>query len=188
MIKVIVALFLISMDAVISPNGQAKFDILPDFIGYAILIYQFFKFRKDNSKSDSVKIGTKQGMIVAGFTFVFSYVAYLLDMYGILVKMNENIVIIMSAGLDLLFLVNIFMFIQNLSALQGNEKNYQVKRMNMLWKIMFLCILCEYISLPIQSVTMTFFIFEKAITFIFMFYILTSNMTYKKKLEDASKK
>ena len=146
MIKVIVAFFLITFDAVISPNGKANFDLLPDFIGYAILIYQFYKFRKNNKENNSIKIATKQGMITAGITFAFSYMAYLLDMYGIIYKMNENIVVIMSAILELGFLLNIFMFIQNLSALQGKNSNYQVKRMNMLWKIMFLCILCEYIS------------------------------------------
>ena len=185
-LKVIVAFLFISIDIVVSPDKKANLDLLPDFIGYAILIYQFFKLWKDNSENDSLKVAAKQGMITAVITFVISYAAYILDMYGILYKINANIIVMLSAILELAFLLNIFMFIQNLSALQGNESNYQIKRMNMLWKIMFLCILCEYISMPIESVALTFFIFEKAIMVIFICYIFTSDMTYKKKLKEKS--
>jgi hypothetical protein len=185
MIKFIVAMFLISFDAVVSPNGQARFDLLPDFIGYGIMIYGFWKFWKkdsDNGKENSsLRIAIKQAWIVSGVAFVASYVAYILDMYGILYKINDNIVLFVSLLLDLCYLVAIFMFIQVLSAMQGRNTNFQVKRMTMLWKFMFLCIVCEYISLPISSVAMTFFIFDKVINMIFMFYIFTSNITYKKK-------
>lgn len=186
MLKVIAAFFLISVDLVISPDNKAYFDLLPDFIGYAILIYQFYKFRKGNPENTSVKIATKQGMITAAVTFVFTYIAYILDMYGILYKVNDNLTTMISVVSELAFLLNIFMFIQNLSALQGQNSNYQIKRMNMLWKIMFLCILCEYISMPVKSVAFTFFIFEKAITIIFMCYIFTSDMTYKKILKEKA--
>lgn len=184
MIKFIVAVFLISFDAVISPNGQAKFDILPDFIGYAIIIYGFWRFWKQCRENDSMKTAIKQAWIVSGITFVMSYAAYILDMYGVLYRMNDNIVVFLSVLLDIGFLVVIFMFIQVLSAMQGKDSNFQVKRMTMLWRIMFLCIACEYISLPISTVAMTFFIFDKVITMVFMFYIFTSNMTYKKKFKD----
>lgn len=184
MIKFIVSIFLISFDIVISPNGQAKFDILPDFIGYAIIIYGFWKFWKQSEDNISVRTVIRQAWIASGITFVVSYVAYILDMYGILYKMNKNIVIFLSVLLDIGFLIVIFMFIQLLSALQGKDTNFQVKRMTMLWKIMFLCIVCEYISLPVNSVAMTFFIFDKVINMVFMFYILTSDMTYKKKFKD----
>ena len=83
MLKVIVAFLLISIDIVVSPDKKANLDLLPDFIGYAILIYQFYKFRKDNSENDSLKVAAKQGMITAAITFVVSYVAYILDMYGL---------------------------------------------------------------------------------------------------------
>ena len=184
MIKFIVAMFLISFDAVISPNGQAKFDILPDFIGYAIIIYGFWKLQKQSKENVLLRTAIRQAWIVSGITFIASYVAYILDMYGILYKMNSNIVIFLSILLDIGFLVVIFMFIQVLSAMQGKDTNFQVKRMTMLWRLMFLCIVCEYISLPISSVAMTFFVFDKAITIIFMFYILTSHMTYKSKFKD----
>ncbi|MDY6329041.1 MAG: hypothetical protein SPL51_06125, partial [Lachnospiraceae bacterium] len=109
-LKVIVAFLLISIDIVVSPDKKANLDLLPDFIGYAILIYQFYKFRKDNSENDSLKVAAKQGMITAAITFVVSYVAYILDMYGILYKINANITVMLSAVLELAFLLNIFMF------------------------------------------------------------------------------
>lgn len=185
MIKFIVAMFLISFDAIVSPNnGQARFDLLPDFLGYAIIIYGFWKFWRQSDENSSVRIAVKQGWIATGIVFVLSYVAYVLDMYGILSKINDNIELLISVILDTGFLIVIFMFIQVLSAMQGKDTNFQVKRMTMLWKIMFLCIVCEYISLPVSSVAMTFFFFEKAITFVFMFYILTSHITYKNKFKD----
>lgn len=186
MIKFIVAMFLISFDAIVSPNGQAKFDLLPDFIGYAIILYGFWRFWKQSGEESSVRIAIKQAWIATGIIFVLSYAAYILDMYGIMYKMNDNIVLLISVILDTGFLVVIFMFIQVLSAMQGNDTNFQVKRMTMLWRVMFLCIVCEYISLPIPSVAMTFFFFDKVITIVFMFYILTSNMTYKNKFKDKT--
>lgn len=182
MIKIIVGLFLIIFDFVISFDGKANIDLLPDFIGFAIIIYGFFSIRKNNREhTQSVMIATKQGMIAAAVVFVLSYAAYLLDMYGILSGFNSVINIIISVVLELGMLLVMFMFIQILSALQGNNTNFQVKRMLTLWKVMCLCIACQYISLPISEVALTFFIFEKAVAVMFMVYILTADMTYKKK-------
>ena len=99
-LKVIVAFLFISIDIVVSPDKKANLDLLPDFIGYAILIYQFLKLWKDNSENDSLKVAAKQGMITAVITFVISYAAYILDLYGILYKINANIIVITSFNAD----------------------------------------------------------------------------------------
>lgn len=182
MIKIIVGLFLIVFDYVISFDGKANFDLLPDFVGYAIIAYGFFRIRKNSGEERTeVVIATKQGLISAVVVFVMSYVVYLLDMYGILSGVNEGITIIISVVLELGLLLLMFMFIQTLSALQGKDTNFQVKRMLVLWKVMCLCIACEYISLPVPDVALTFLIFEKAVAVMYMVYVLTADRTYKKK-------
>lgn len=182
MIKIIVGLFLIVFDAVFTFDKKGYFDILPDFIGYAIILYGFYSIRKKSGKNrEEVMIATKQGMISAAVVFVMSYAAYLLDMYGILSGLNEVITIIISFILDLGMLLIMFMFIQILSALQGKDTNFQVKRMLVLWKIMCLCVACGYISWSVPDVADTFLMFEKVVVIMYMVYVLTADRTYKKK-------
>ena len=42
----IIGLFLIAFDYVVSPDGLIKLDLLPDFIGYGIFAYGFFKIMR----------------------------------------------------------------------------------------------------------------------------------------------
>lgn len=182
MIKLIVGLFLIVFDLVIGFNGNINFDLLPDFIGYAIIAYGFFSIRKKSGKNtQEFLVATKQGMISAVVVFIMSYVMYLLDMYGILSGLNKVIVISTSVIMDLGLLLIMFMIIQILSALQGKDTNFQVKAMLVLWKVMCLCVVCEYISIPVPEVAKTFLVFEKAVAVMYMVYMMTADRTYKKK-------
>lgn len=182
MIKLIVGLFLIVFDFVISFKEKVNLDLLPDFIGYAIIAYGFYSIRKKSGKNtQELLTATKQGIISAVVVFVMSYVTYLLDMYGVLSGMNKVIIIITSVILDLGLLLIMFMLTQILSALQGKDTNFQVKAMLVLWKVMCLCVACEYISMPVPEVAKTFFVFEKIVAVMYMVYVLTADRTYKKK-------
>lgn len=73
----IIGLFLIAFDYVISPDGLIRLDLLPDFIGYGIFAYGFFKLIRQekcheadsgsktvlaqNKKNQSGKKGNSQG-------------------------------------------------------------------------------------------------------------------------------
>lgn len=182
MIKLFVGLFLVVFDFVIGFNGNVNFDLLPDFIGYALIVYGFFSIRKKSGKNtQELLTATKQGMISTLVVFVLSYAAYLLDMYGVLSGWNQVLITVISVTLDLGLLLTMFMLIQILSALQGKDKNFQVKAMLVLWKVMCLCIACEYISMPVPEVAKTFLVFEKAAAVMYMAYVLTADRTYKKK-------
>lgn len=181
MIKIVVGLLLVVFDYVISFDGKANFDLLPDFIGYGIILYGFFRIWQRGKEKSEVHIAGKQAMIVTGVVLVLSYVAYLLDMYGVLSGFHAGIIIAVSVILELGLLLVMFMFTQILSALQGKKINFQVKRMEMLWKIMCLCVACEYVSLPLPDVATTFLIFEKVVAVMFMVYVITADRTYKSK-------
>ena len=218
MIKIAIGMLLIAFDYVISPDGKTKIDLLPDFIGYAIIVYGFYIIlknyniysdksnKKNGSKSISVKAGktlpvkkgknkhkaeetyktnlkekVKQGMAATGIVCILTYIAYLLDMYGVLVKMPAIAVGTISLLSDLSMLLVMYLYIQILSALQGENLHFQIGRMMFLWKMTILCIVCEYISFSFDTAAMTFVVFEKILLIIFICYILTSSLTYKEK-------
>lgn len=218
MIKIAIGMLLIAFDYVISPDGKMKIDLLPDFIGYAIIVYGFYKILKNcniysdksnkenGGKSISVKAGkvasvkkgknkhkaeetyktnlkekVKQGVTASVIVCILTYIAYLLDMYGVLVKMPAMAVGAISMISDLSMLLVMYLYIQILLALQGENFHFQIERMMFLWKMTILCIACEYISFSVDAATMTFVVFEKILLIIFICYILTSSLTYKEK-------
>ncbi len=244
MIKMIIGMLLITFDYVISPDGMIKLDLLPDFIGYGILVYGFYRIGKNadvhgeysgskkvpakensgraggksgsrgnskkvvvsksyktnkakanktiiSSRNISSKIAQRNhenmvnairyGIVAAIVMFVVSYAAYMLDMYGYLQRMPEAASVCISIFKDMGMLLVMVLYIQVLTALQGQNSNFQVKRMTLIWKIAALCVICEYISMTIESAMLTFIIFEKVADVMFMVYMLVSDRTYKTK-------
>ena len=58
MIKIAVGMILVAFDYVISPDGKIKIDLLPDFIGYAMVVYGFFKM--DKKRKDGIRMQEKK--------------------------------------------------------------------------------------------------------------------------------
>lgn len=184
MYKFAVAMFLIIFDPVISPNGKAVFDLLPDFIGYVIMIYGFYKIWKDNSEIENMGYTTKMAGVTSALAFVISYVEYVLDMYGISSDFNKYIVVLLGFVADIVLLFVIYMYIQVLSVLQGKNMYFQVKGLTTLWKVMLLCVAGEYVTmLYVSSVAYTFFLFVIIISMVFIIYMFTSALTYKTKFK-----
>ena len=218
MIKIAVGMILVAFDYVISPDGKIKIDLLPDFIGYAIIAYSFYKIYKNHqanmehiqknksSKSISVKAGrtapvkkgkskdkalevdqknlkekVKQGVMASAVVCLLTYIAYLLDLYGMLAGMPVMLSGGLGLGSDLSMLLVMYLYLQILSALQGEKIHFQVQRMMFLWKMTMISIACEYISFSVSIAAMTFLIFEKLLLIIFICYIMTSSITYKEK-------
>lgn len=184
MYKFIVAFILVMFDYVIGVDN-IQIDLLPDFIGYGIMIYGMYKIKKNNKKNENLGIVCKQSIIVFGISIVVTYIMFLLSMYGVLYSANNGIVATLSLIVDLLMLVSVFMFIQVLKALQGISSNFQIKRLHKIWIITILCTLCQNIALAFSlgEMTMTFIIFQKLIQVVYLVYVFASAKTYKLKFD-----
>lgn len=184
MYKFVVAIFLIIFDPVVSPNGKAIFDLLPDFIGYVIMIYGFYKIWKDNKEIPNIGDSTKAAGLASAAAFVISYVEYILDMYGKSADFNKYIVVILGFIADIALLLVLFMYIRVLQTLQEKNTYFQVKGLTTLWKVMLLCVAGEYMTmLYVSSVAYTFFLFVIFISIVFIIYMFTSALTYKAKFK-----
>lgn len=187
MTKILVGYLLIVFDLIVSPDKKAKFDLLPDFVGYVIIIYAFYKIWKQHHDSKEIRDKLKINGIVSIVAFVVSYISYLLDMYGLLHKQSQLVKIGLGILNDGMLVAVLYLFVQVLKSIQGDEKKFQIKRMTMLWRFIVLCLICEYISLPIVAAASAFMIFEKLIELIFAAYIYTSAQTYKMIIQEKSK-
>lgn len=183
MFKFAVALFLITFDPKLSPDGKAEFDMLPDFIGYVIMIYGFYKIWKRN-KEEIEALGSviKKAEIATIAAFVISYIQYLLDMYGIFQGLNKYLILIIGFATDITLVLVIYMYIQVLAALQQDKMYFQVKGLSTLWKVLLICVAGEYLTIMyVSSVAYTFFVFVILISIVFIIYMFTSALTYKMK-------
>ena len=174
MIKFIVAILLIVFD--FGPiNGNCFFDIFPDIIGFGIFAYGYYRIKAQNQSNEIIKSeaflnSIRTGIISSVIMTIVTYIHYLMWMYGIYGKVSSNIYILINFVMDLLFV-----------ALQGKNKNFQVKRMRMLWGIYGVCILGEYLMSALGSGGEVLDIFSKMVMVIFICYVGTSSITYKQK-------
>lgn len=185
MIKFIVAILLIVFD--FGPkNGNCFLDIFPDFIGFGIFAYGYYRIKAQNQSNEIIKSeaflnSIRTGIISSVIMTIVTYIHYLMWMYGIYGKVSSNIYILINFVMDLLFVAALLMYIGMLEALQGKNKNFQVKRMRMLWGIYGVCILGEYLMSALGSGGEVLDIFSKMVMVIFICYVGTSSITYKQK-------
>lgn len=186
MIKFVVAYVLILFDVVLGADN-IQLDLLPDFIGYAILVYGIWKMQKIHAENTGFCKTAKQGLLLFSVSTVISYIACLLDLYGIVVNGGHYAVLAMSVVMDILGILAVYMFIRLLTDLQGLNPYFQVKRINTLLMVKVLCIACQYVAITfdISEFTMTFLVFDLFVNLILLVYMATSALTYKQKYNNA---
>lgn len=182
MIKFVVAFILILFDLVLGIEN-IQFDLLPDFMGYAILVYGIWKMRKRHVQNPDVQTVAKQGIILFILSTVVTYIFCLFDLYGVIVDFGVYGVWIASIIMDTLGILAIYMYIKLLTALQGLNQQFQVKRINTLLMVKVLCTACQYVAITfaVSEFAMTFQIFELFVNLILLVYMTTSAFTYKEK-------
>lgn len=82
MIKFVVAFIFILFDVVLGVEN-IQFDLLPDFIGYAILVYGVWRMQKRHGETPDFQAAAKQGLLLFVVSAVITYICCLLDLYGI---------------------------------------------------------------------------------------------------------
>lgn len=220
----IAGILFVTFDYVLkSSDGVAQLDLLPDFIGYGLLAFGYYRIMKNaeihsggsgskhvmahhvvNNKTKKKDKQTKQannsqqarltrqdyektvkitryGMAAAVLMMLLSYGTDTLNLYGMIQRMpvllSTGIRIVCDLGMVLVMLI----YIKLLEALQGQKCHFQVKRMRLILMIIVVCVICEYISMFVQMVLMSFLIFEQMAEVMFMVYMFASDRTYKEK-------
>lgn len=182
MFKFIFAFILVLFDAVIAMEN-VQLDLLPDFIGYGIMIYGVWKLKKANTENKEFQIVAKSSMILFTVSMIVSYIVCLLDLYGVIVDSGKNMIQIFSITVDIFGLLAIYMYMKLLEALQGNKQNFQIKAMNTLLIVKILCVACQYIAITFEmpEFYVTFMLFNMLTSLVMLVYMATSAITYKDK-------
>lgn len=144
-----------------------KADLFPDFIGFLLIFWGMWGFRKESA-------GWKRFVIGIGVAFVYTYVAYILDMFGVLYKLSDIANMAISVVSDLLKMISILLFINVIKDMEKKRGNLQSVKMTMIWRIMFVCYFAQYLFITVQQVEIAFFLFSKLCVFTFLFYIFTT--------------
>ena len=124
-------------------------------------------FRKESA-------GWKRFVIGISVAFVYTYVAYILDMFGVLYKLSDIANMAISVVSDLLKMISILLFINVIKDMEKKRGNLQSVKMTMIWRIMFVCYFAQYLFITVQQVEIAFFLFSKLCVFTFLFYIFTT--------------
>ncbi|MDD6856991.1 MAG: hypothetical protein PUD71_01265 [Lachnospiraceae bacterium] len=168
MIRIIIGYFLVLFDIVYQIGSQGnRADILPDFIGYLLIFWGAWKYK--NGSADFKKFNIS--LIVA---FVYSYVAYILDMYGLMSKMPVMAVTMISAASDMLKVTTIFLLTFALKSFKNPRLDIQSKRLTMVWRVILVCYIAEYVFLNFEEIEIAFFFFSKICAVTVIFYVFTS--------------
>lgn len=181
MYRVMFGYLLLLFDVVFKlSDGGNKADLFPDFVGVVLIFWGMWKFREESSRWKQLAIGL-------AVTFVYTYAAYILDMFAIMSKFPDLLIMGISVASDLLKMVTIFLFTNMLRDMEQTRGNLQVTKMIMIWRIMFICIFAQYLFITVQKVEIAFFFFSKLAVFTFLFYIFTTgniiSVQNRKKLE-----
>lgn len=144
-----------------------KADLFPDFIGFLLIFWGMWGFRKESA-------GWKKFVIGISVAFVYTYVAYILDMFGVLYRLSDIANMAISVVSDLLKMISILLFINVIKDMEKKRGNLQSVKMTMIWRIMFVCYFAQYLFITVQQVEIVFFLFSKLCVFTFLFYIFTT--------------
>lgn len=144
-----------------------KADLFPDFIGFLLIFWGMWGFRKESA-------GWKKFVIGISVAFVYTYVAYILDMFGVLYRLSDIANMAISVASDLLKMISILLFINVIKDMEKKRGNLQSVKMTMIWRIMFVCYFAQYLFITVQQVEIAFFLFSKLCVFTFLFYIFTT--------------
>lgn len=181
MVRIMIGYFLVLFDMVFQLGNQGnRADILPDFIGYLLIFWGAWKY--NNKTPDFKKFNIS--LIVA---FVYSYVAYILDMYGIMSKMPVMAVTMISAASDMLKVTTIFLLTFALKSFKNPSLDIQSKRMLMVWRVILVCYIAEYVFLSFDEIEIAFFFFSKICAVTVIFYIFTSFDTLRMEQKNKNK-
>lgn len=185
MIKFIIAFAIVLFNIVLSVEN-VQLDLLPDFIGYAIMLYGVWKLKKIHSNHEQLHRPVKESMIIYTVAMLISYVICLLYMYGIIVDGGKYVVIAADMILEILSILGILVFLRLLSSLQSMNTHFQVKRMNTLLLVKILCIVCQNIAIvfSVSHLYMSFLVFDMIVNVILLVYMLTSAFTYREKYKN----
>lgn len=182
MIKFVVAFIFILFDVVLGVEN-IQFDLLPDFIGYTILVYGVWRMQKRHGETPDFQAAAKQGLLLFVVSAVITYICCLLDLYGIVSDLGVYAAWTAVLVTDILGILAIYMYIRLLSGLQGLNQRFQVKRINTLLMVKVLCTACQYVAITfaVSEFAMTFQIFEMVVNLMLLVYMTTSAFTYKEK-------
>lgn len=168
MIRILTGYFLVLFDIVFRLGQQGnKADLLPDFIGYLLILWGAWKYRNGSPEY-------KKFNISLAAAFVYSYAAYILDMYGIMSKLPYMAVTMISVASDMFKITTIFLLVFALRSFKNPRLDIQCRRIMMIWRIMFVCYVAEYAFLTFKEVEIAFFFFSKICAVTVIFYIFTS--------------
>lgn len=182
MIKFVVAFIFILFDLVLGVEN-IQFDLLPDFIGYAVLIYGIWRLQKRHGENQEFQAAAKQGILLCAISAVITYLCCLLDLYGVISDMGMYAAWSAALVTDILGILAIYVYNRLLTGLQGMNRQFQIKRINTLLMVKVLCIACQYVAITfaVSEFAMTFQIFEMLVNLMLLVYMTTSAFTYKEK-------
>ncbi|MCI8670019.1 MAG: hypothetical protein HFI34_10965 [Lachnospiraceae bacterium] len=182
MIKFVVAFIFILFDLVLGVEN-IQFDLLPDFIGYAVLVYGIWRMQKRHGENLEFQPVAKQGILLFAASAVVTYLCCILDLYGVISDMGVYAAWAAALVSDILGILAIYMYIRLLTGLQGMNRQFQVKRINTLLMVKVLCTACQYVAITfaVSEFAMTFQIFEMVVNLMILVYMTTSAFTYKEK-------
>lgn len=102
-----------------------KADLFPDFIGFLLIFWGMWGFRKESA-------GWKKFVIGISVAFVYTYVAYILDMFGVLYRLSDIANMAISVASDLLKMISILLFINVIKDMEKKRGNLQSVKMTMI--------------------------------------------------------
>ena len=168
MYRVMIGYLFVLFDVVFKlTDAGNKADLFPDFIGFLLIFWGMWGFRKESER-------WKQLVVGIGVAFVYTYAAYVLDMFGVLSKIPELAILAVSVGSDLLKMISIYLFTNVIKDMEKKRGNLQSTKMIMIWRIMFICYFAQYLFISMQQAEIAFFLFSKLAVFTFLFYIFTT--------------
>lgn len=188
MIKFLVAFILMAIDIPVMLKKNGRFDILPDFIGFVIVLYGYYKMRVQLRKKGFLKKENFKRydviFISTALLFVISYVQCLLNMFGKIEIYNNNgkliIYVLFYLLQDIIYIMTVFLFVEFLDITWMEEKTFPTVIMKNIIKVQAVLIMLEYLSLFVfEPAYILFFLGQKVAEFIFAFYMIVSNTTYK---------
>lgn len=157
------------------------FDLLPDYFGYALIIWGLWKIKGVAKENVNVAFNVKYGIMTSAVLFVYSYVICIFGMFGKLNHMSAVASLALNIASDVGEIVFAYFVIKTLQALQEDKEYFQIKRMMLLVKIIAFIDICMYIAYTKPLTYATFMVFELITSVILMVYILSSMLTYRQR-------
>lgn len=178
MIQIIIGYILLLFDPM---PKVLYFDLLPDYFGYAFIIWGFWKIKKVAADNETAVNHAKYGIMISATLFIYSYIICILGMFGKLNNLSMVPSIALSVASDIGEIAFSYFLVKTLQFLQEKNEFFQIKRMMLLIKIVAFIDICMYISYSKPLTYSTFLVFELIGSVMLMAYFLSSMLTYREK-------